>query len=132
MVQTRSKAKSSGVKLREVHGIEKGLDPHVKQGKQKPVKVTDTRVPISKPRIGQDRAGVRRRERIIPPIQTFGPPIKSLPETMTKSQETVTMEHMSSNQTDMRQPMGPRIETSPILPQSNFETSSKAARLERK
>ena len=31
LVQTRS----SGVKLPEVHGIEKGLDPHIKPGRQK-------------------------------------------------------------------------------------------------
>ena len=30
LVQTRSQAKPSGVKVPEVHGIEKGLDPHVK------------------------------------------------------------------------------------------------------
>ena len=34
LVQTRSQAKSSGVKLPEVHGIEKGLDPHVKPERQ--------------------------------------------------------------------------------------------------
>ena len=94
-----------------MHGKEKGLDLHIKPGRQKPAKVTDTRVPISKPGIGQDRAGVGREERIIPPIQTFAPAIKSLPETVTQSQETVTMEHTSSNQTDMRQPIGPRIVT---------------------
>ena len=111
LVKTRSQAKSSGVKLPEVHGIENSLNPHIKPGRQKPAKVTDTRVPISKPRIGQGRAGVRRRVRITLPIQTSAPAIKSLSETVTQSQVTVTMEHTSSYQTDMRQPIGPRIET---------------------
>ena len=73
LVQTRSQTKSSRVKLPEVHGMEKGLNPHIKPGRQKPAKATDTRVPISKPRIGQGRAGVRRRVRITPPIQTSTP-----------------------------------------------------------
>ena len=30
MVQTRSQAKSTGIKVPEVHGIDKGLIPHVK------------------------------------------------------------------------------------------------------
>ena len=33
LVQTRSQMKSSGVKLPEVHGVEKGLDPHIKPGR---------------------------------------------------------------------------------------------------
>ena len=36
LLQTRSQTKSSGVCLPEVHGIGKGLDPHVKPEKQKP------------------------------------------------------------------------------------------------
>ena len=125
LVQTRSQMKSRRIKLPEVHGKEKHLDLHIKPGRQKPAKMTDTRVPISKPRIGQDRLCFRRKERIILPIQTSAPAVKSLPE-------TVTTEDTSSDQTDMRQPIGPRIETSPILPQSDLETSSKATRFERK
>ena len=37
MVQTRSQAKSSGIKVPEVHGIDKGLIPHVKPEHQKSV-----------------------------------------------------------------------------------------------
>ena len=71
LVQTRSQTKSSGVKLPEVHGIEKGLDPHIKPGRQKLVSpLTDMRHPISKPRIGQGRAGIRRKVKIILPLQT--------------------------------------------------------------
>ena len=45
-----------------------------------------------------------------------------MPETVTQSQETVTTEHTSSNQTDMRQPIGPRIETRqvPFYPNLNL------------
>ena len=91
LVQTRSQAKSSRVKFPEVHGIEKGLDLHVRPERQKTISsLTDMRPPISKPRIGQGRAGVRRRVRIVPPSQTSAPAAtKSLPETVTQSQEPV-------------------------------------------
>ena len=60
LVQTRSQAKSSGIKIPEIHGANKGLDPHVRPGKQKPLpslpinsigKGQPTH-PIPKPRIG--------------------------------------------------------------------------------
>ena len=38
LVQTRSQAKSSGVKVPEIHGIEKSLVPHVKPERQKSIK----------------------------------------------------------------------------------------------
>ena len=36
-VQTRSQAKSTGIKIPEIHGTNKGLDPHVQPGKQRPL-----------------------------------------------------------------------------------------------
>ena len=63
-VQTRSQIKSSGVKLPEVHEVEKGLDLPIKPGRQRLVSPSmDMRPPISKPRIGQGRAGIRRKVR---------------------------------------------------------------------
>ena len=116
LVQTRSQAKSSRVKGPEVHGIEKSLVPHVKPERQKSVNLPmDKRPPIPKSRIGQGRAGIRRKMRIVPSIQTPAPKvIQSLPETVTKSQETVQTEHKSPAQTDIKQPMHPRIENRPI------------------
>ena len=35
LVQTRSQVKSSGIKLPEIHGANKGLDPHAQPGKQR-------------------------------------------------------------------------------------------------
>ena len=34
MVQTRSQVRSSGIRLPEIHGANKGLDPHLQPGKQ--------------------------------------------------------------------------------------------------
>ena len=37
LIQTRSQAKSSGIKVLEIHSANKGLNPHVKLGKQRPL-----------------------------------------------------------------------------------------------
>ena len=58
LVQTRSQAKSSGVKVPEVHDIEKSLIPHVKTETHKSVVTplidkrlpTDIKMPKPKPR----------------------------------------------------------------------------------
>ena len=76
LVQTRSQAKSSGIKLPEIHGANKGLDPHVQPGKQRPLPSLSIHSidkglpthPISKPRIGQGRAGLRRKVKTHSPI----------------------------------------------------------------
>ena len=71
--------------------------------------------PIPKPRIGQGRAGIRRKVRIVLPPQTPAPKVtQSLPETVTQSQETVQTEHRSPAQTDIKQPIGPTFENRPI------------------
>ena len=72
LVQTRSKAKSSG--------INKGINPHIKLGRQRPLPTPPTHSipptnlaqpvdkglpthPIPKPKIGQGRAGLKRKIR---------------------------------------------------------------------
>ena len=59
MVQTRSQTKASRVQLPEVHGSRKRLDPHKIPEKQ-PQPITGLDVE-RKPRLGQGRAGVRRK-----------------------------------------------------------------------
>ena len=69
LVQTRSQAKSSGIKIPEIHGANNGLDPHVKLGKQRPLPSLPTHGvdkgqpshPIPKPRIGQGRAQTEKK-----------------------------------------------------------------------
>ena len=59
MVQTRSQMKVSGVQLPEVHGSRKRLDPHrIPEQQIQPTVGLDV---DRKPRIGQGRAGVRRK-----------------------------------------------------------------------
>ena len=73
LVQTRSQVRSSGIKLLEIHGANKGLDPHVQPGKQKsfPIQTINKRTPthpIPKPIIGQGRAGLRRKVNTLQPM----------------------------------------------------------------
>ena len=42
LIQTRSQAKSSGIKLLEIHSANKGLNPHVKPGRQRPLSTLPT------------------------------------------------------------------------------------------
>ena len=73
LVQSRSQVRSSGIRLPEIHGSNKGLDPHVQPGKQKtfPIQTVNKGTPthpIPKPRIGQGRAGLRRKVNTLQPI----------------------------------------------------------------
>ena len=75
-MQTRSQVKSSGIKLPEIHGTNKGIDPHVQPGKQRPfpslpIQTVDKGPPthpIPRPRIGQGRAGQKRKVKALQPI----------------------------------------------------------------
>ena len=70
LVQTRSQARSSRIKLPEVHGMRKNLDPNIKPEKQhaNPIKGS-----VIKLHIGQGRAGSKRK-RSDPINQTVNPP----------------------------------------------------------
>ena len=122
LIQTRSQAKSSGIKVPEIHGVNKGINPHVKPERQRPLPILPTCCmpptnptqpidkgpptnPIPKPRIGQRRAGLRRKIRTSQPIplpkQMLAQPILtpatkealSLPEPIVKSQQNVQPQH---------------------------------------
>ena len=97
LIQTRSQTKSSDIKVLEIHGANKGLNPHVKPGKEGPLPTLPTHSlpptplvqpvdkeppthPISKPRIGQGRARLRRKSKTNQPI--------SLPKGMPAQQRT--------------------------------------------
>ena len=59
MIQTRSQARSSGIKLPEVHGMGKNLDPNIKPEKQC---ANPKQESVERPHIGQGRAGLRRKK----------------------------------------------------------------------
>ena len=101
LVQIRSQARSSGIKLPEVHGVGKSLDPNILPEKQvKQPLVSKVKVPEpsqTKPRLGQGRAGLRCKKPQInqPTAQLVKQPLK-MPEdsdvqnTMTKAPNFAT------------------------------------------
>ena len=95
MVQTRSQTKSSGIKLPAVHGATKVLVPHEIPEKQPSG--------ISRPRIGQGRAGVKRKVR---PVYNETPkPVETRPMThpQTQRQGATTMQRQLPHvQVDIR------------------------------
>ena len=52
------------MKLPDVHGVKKGLDPHVVPAKQKQPIVKA--VIEKKPRFGQGRTGIQRKTKLVP------------------------------------------------------------------
>ena len=58
LIQTRSQARSSGIKLPEVQGLEKNLDPNIKSEKQHG---NSKQGSVDSPCTGQGRAGLRRK-----------------------------------------------------------------------
>ena len=86
LVQTRSQVRSSGIRLPEIHGAHKDVDPHVQPGKQKsfPIHTSNKGTPTHptpKPRIGQGRAGLRRKVKAPFPIASPHPlPVQPITE----------------------------------------------------
>ena len=154
LIQTRSQAKSSGIKVPEIHSANKGINPHIKLGRQRPLptipmhRIPPTtlaqpvdkglpRHPIPEPRIGQGRAGLKRKirtnqpiplpkETLAQPIQTPAPKeVLSLPEPTVQLQENVQPQHhmpipLTQHQlvdpTCIMQPIGPKIQHRPPPP----------------
>ena len=154
LIQTRSQAKSSGIKVPEIHGVNKEINPHVKPERQRPLPIPPTHnIPptnlaqpidkglptqsIPKCRIGQGRAGLRRKFRTNQPIPlpkwTLAQPIltpapkeaPSLPEPIVQSQENVQPQHhilipLPQHQlvdpTGIIQSTGPKIQHRPSPP----------------
>ena len=71
-MQTRSHARSSGIKLPEFHGIGKNLDPNIKPEKQHAKLIKGS---VVKPCIGQGRVGLKRK-RSDPINQTINPTLE--------------------------------------------------------
>ena len=69
-MQTRSQARSIGIKLPDIHGMRKNLDPNIKLEKQHANPIKGSLVKLC---IGQGRAGLKRKK-CDPIIQTINPP----------------------------------------------------------
>ena len=119
LVQTRSQARSSGIKLPEVHNMGKNLDPNIKPEKQHPNSIKGG---VEKPCIGQDRAELKRK-RPDPINQTINPPS----ELSQKIPGETKIETGKTNQIHSKDPMHSinnmdegMTHTSPLLPDVPF------------
>ena len=65
LVQTHSQAKSSGIKLPNVHSVEKGINPDIKPERQ----VLNSQNSPNKPRLGQRREGLTTEMKVPPQVQ---------------------------------------------------------------
>ena len=144
LVQTRSQVRSSGIRLPEIHGAHKGLDPHAQPGKQKsfPIQTINKGIPthpIPKPRIGQGRAGLRRKVNMLQPIPLPQQPptqpmtkhtqkaVMPLPEPINQLQSQVQSQilprplsqHQPIDPTLIPQQIGPKIQHRPTLSYHN-------------
>ena len=62
LVQMWSQTKSIGIKLPEVHGVSKNLDPNIQPEMQITKPILGNKILQKKPRIGQGRGGMRKKE----------------------------------------------------------------------
>ena len=65
LVQTHSQAKDSGIKLPEVHGVNKGINPDIKPERQ----AWKSQNPANRPQPGQEKEGLRREMRAPTQVQ---------------------------------------------------------------
>ena len=65
LIQTHSQTKTSGIKLLEVHGVQKGLDPNFRPEKQH---TFPKQGKLERLQLGQGRAGSRGRS-LIPSVK---------------------------------------------------------------
>ena len=152
LMQTKLQTRSGGIKVPEIHGTNKGLNPHIKPGRQRPLltlsthnipptlitQPVDKRLPthpIPKPRIGQGRDGLKRKikanqpvplpkQTIVQPIQTPAPKeALSLPEPVVQSQENVQPQHLIPTSLPQHQPVDLKYIIQPISPKIQHRTS---------
>ena len=108
LVQTRSQKKSRAIKIPEIHGTNKGLDPHFRPGKQKPLPSLPTHSidkglpthPIPKPRIGQGRDRLKRKAKMnqpmpLPQQSPTQPVITQVPKTAVPLPESITQSQVN-------------------------------------
>ena len=68
LIQMCSEARTSGVKLPEVHGVDKCVNPNIKPERQV-LKSPNPVIQPNKPKLGQGREGLRREMSVPPHVQ---------------------------------------------------------------
>ena len=119
LVQTRSQARSSGIRLPEVHGMRKNLDQNIKLEKRT---CQSHKCSVVKPHIGQGRAGLRRKR-----SDPINQPINQPSELSQKIPGKTKMETGRTNQAHSKDPMYiinnadvGMTHTKPLIPDAPF------------
>ena len=119
LIQTRSQARSSGIKLLEVHGVGKNLDPNLKPEKQHAISKQRGK---ERPLIGQERAGLRRKR-----LDPINQPINQPSNLSQKIPGRMKIETGNTNQVQTRDPMhsinntsGKMTNNNPLIPDVPF------------
>ena len=111
----QSQTRSSGIKLLEVHGVSKNLDPNIQPEKQniRPLKGNGSLQ--EKPRIGQGRAGVRRRRP--PPINQDNASelSKKIPEVSKIENKVITNPNYTTPVQSVNSPSAEAINRGPMI-----------------
>ena len=97
LVQTRSQAKSSGIKLSEVHGVRKNLDPNMKLEKQHANPIRGSVVKLC---IGQGKIRLKRKR-----SDPINQPINQLSELSQKISGKTKIETGKTNQAHSKDSM---------------------------
>ena len=119
LVQTRSQAKSSGIKLLEVHVVRKNLDPNIKSEKQH---ASSKKGSVEKPCIGQGRAGSRRK-RPDPINQTINQPsvlLHEIPRRMKREMRKTNLVHSRDPTHSINNTNGRMTDNKPLIPDVPF------------
>ena len=109
----------------EVHGVDKGINPHFQHEKQtlKPVIISqEVKTPTwKKPRLGQGKAGLRRKVKVVTPSQPNKPAQVVPPSERQKSEVTLQpqasigstsqAEYIPLTSTASKQPLNPKLFT---------------------
>ena len=97
LVKTHSQAKDSGIKLPEVHGVNKGINPDIKPERQ----ALKSQNSANKPRLGQGKECLRREMRTPTQVQ-----VQIKPENQTREQTSIKqkegLQAPQTKQTDVK------------------------------
>ena len=86
LIQMHSQAKASGVKLSEVHSVDKGTSPDIKPERQ----ILKSQNPANKPKLGQSTEGLRREMKAPMQVQSKDES-QTGEQTLTKQREGMQM-----------------------------------------
>ena len=119
LIQTRSQAKSSGIRLPEVHGMGKNLDHNIKPEKQHAISKQGS---MERPCVGEGKAGIRRK-RTDPINQMINQPSnlsQKIPVRTEREIGKTNQEHTTDLMHSINNTSGKMTNNNPLIPDGPF------------